>query len=152
MKTLANAADKEEIVQRLRALGPWSQRHWGKMTVAEMVCHLSDALKAAMGEKLANDVSNWFTRTGMKWVALSMPMKWPHGVKTVPECDPRRAGTQPAEWKNDLDELEELLERFAREPRGYKLQLHPMFGQMTDAEWMRWGYLHMDHHLRQFGA
>ena len=28
---------------------------------------------------------------------------------------------------------------------------HPMFGPMTAADWMRWGYLHADHHLRQFG-
>jgi hypothetical protein len=28
---------------------------------------------------------------------------------------------------------------------------HPMFGAMTTLEWMRWGYLHTDHHLRQFG-
>jgi hypothetical protein len=29
---------------------------------------------------------------------------------------------------------------------------HPFFGQMTEKEWMRWGYLHADHHLRQFGV
>jgi hypothetical protein len=29
---------------------------------------------------------------------------------------------------------------------------HPIFGELTDSERMRWGYLHMDHHLRQFGA
>jgi hypothetical protein len=26
-----------------------------------------------------------------------------------------------------------------------------MFGPMTEKDWMRWGYLHADHHLRQFG-
>ena len=29
---------------------------------------------------------------------------------------------------------------------------HPLFGPLTDAAWLRWAYLHMDHHLRQFGA
>jgi len=29
---------------------------------------------------------------------------------------------------------------------------HPILGGMSDAAWLRWGYLHMDHHLRQFGA
>jgi hypothetical protein len=28
---------------------------------------------------------------------------------------------------------------------------HPMFGVMTVGDWRRWGYLHADHHLRQFG-
>jgi hypothetical protein len=27
---------------------------------------------------------------------------------------------------------------------------HPFFGSMQHADWMRWGYLHADHHLRQF--
>ena len=29
---------------------------------------------------------------------------------------------------------------------------HPIFGPMTLRAWMRWGYLHVDHHLRQFSA
>lgn len=29
---------------------------------------------------------------------------------------------------------------------------HSIFGPMTSAEWLRWGHLHLDHHLRQFGA
>jgi len=28
---------------------------------------------------------------------------------------------------------------------------HPIFGRMSLWEWQRWGYLHTDHHLRQFG-
>ncbi|HEV2663419.1 MAG TPA: DUF1569 domain-containing protein [Blastocatellia bacterium] len=29
---------------------------------------------------------------------------------------------------------------------------HPYFGAMSESQWMRWGYLHCDHHLRQFGV
>jgi len=28
---------------------------------------------------------------------------------------------------------------------------HSLFGQMSYVDWMRWGYLHTDHHLREFG-
>jgi hypothetical protein len=51
-----------------------------------------------------------------------------------------------------LRELRGLIDRFTRQPRDFELQMHPIFGAMTEEEWMRWGYLHMDHHLRQFGA
>jgi hypothetical protein len=105
-----------------------------------------------MGEKPAKDVSNWFSRSLMKWAAFWVPTKWPHGVKTVPECDPRREGSAPSDFGNDMRDLRELLGQFARQPRGFEFQPHPMFGQMTYDEWMRWGYLHLDHHLRQFGA
>ena len=152
MKTLANAEDKEEIVMRLGSIGVESRRQWGKMTVAEMVCHLNDALLVSMGEKPARSISNWFSRSIFKWAGLWFPTQWPHGVKTVPECDARAAGTRPAEMNADLEELRISLDRFTRRPREFELQAHPMFGPMTEKEWMRWGYLHMDHHLRQFGA
>ena len=29
---------------------------------------------------------------------------------------------------------------------------HPVLGRLTRRQWMRWSYLHTDHHLRQFGA
>jgi len=61
MKTLANAADRQEILDRLGAIGPASERRWGRMTAAEMVCHLNDALRITMSDKPAKPVSNWFT-------------------------------------------------------------------------------------------
>jgi hypothetical protein len=152
MKTLTNAADKDEIARRLDALGPASERRWGKMSVAEMICHLSDAFKIALGEREAKSVSNLFTRNVMKWAGLWFPTKWPHGVETVPECKAGMGGTPPVVMERDLDELRGLLERFAAQPRGFVFPEHSIFGRMTHAEWMRWGYLHMDHHLRQFGA
>jgi hypothetical protein len=152
MKTLANPANKQEILQRLTRIGPASQRLWGRMTVTQMVCHLSDAFRVCIGEKEARSASNWFKRSVFKWIGLWAPAKWPPDVKTVPECDPELGGTAPTELERDLIELRGLLERFTEQPPKFKWQPHPMFGRMTDKEWMRWGYLHMDHHLRQFGA
>lgn len=152
MKTLTNLEDKTEIVRRLGAIGLESERQWGKMTVAEMICHLSDALRVAMSEKDARPVSNWFTRSVMKWFALEAPMAWPHGISTVPECEAGVGGTPPAALERDRDELVVLLERFTKLPREFVFADHAIFGRMSEADWMRWGYLHMDHHLRQFGA
>ena len=152
MKTLANVKDKQEIVDRLGAIGPASARRWGAMTAAEMVCHMNDALHASMGDRPVKPVGNWFTHSGFKWAALWMPTHWPHGVKTVPECEAGKGGTAPAEMERDLSELLEMIERFTGQPREFEFQAHPMFGPMTEKEWMRWGYLHLDHHLRQFGA
>ncbi len=82
-------------------------------------------------------MSNWFSRSVFKWAALWFPTKWPHGVKTVPECEARVGGTPPAEMAHDLSELLELLDRFTSQPRSYELQDHPIFGPMTEKEWMR---------------
>jgi hypothetical protein len=152
MKTLDNATDKEEILRRLDAIAPESQRRWGMMTVAEMICHVSDTFRVGMGEKPAASISNGFSRSVFKWAALWFPTQWPHGVQTMPECDARVGGTRAGEMESDLRELRELLHRFTRRPREFAWRVHPMFGPLSEKEWMRLGYLHMDHHLRQFGA
>ena len=45
-----------------------------------------------------------------------------------------------------------LIERFTARQRDFHFQPHPIFGQLSEWEWFCWGYRHMDHHLRQFGA
>jgi hypothetical protein len=149
-KSFLNPNDKAETLKRLRQLRPDSQRRWGKMTAHQAVCHLSDSFKAKFGERESSSASNFFTRTVMKWFALEAPFQWPHGVKTMPENDQLIGGTPPVEFEFDLAQLEILIERFCQPMKD--LSPHPLFGQMTEAEWLRWGYLHCDHHLRQFGV
>lgn len=150
MKTLLNSEDKAEIFARLQQLRPDSQRLWGKMTAHQAICHLSDSFMCKFGERESTDASNFFTKTLMKWVALKAPMPWPHGVKTMPENDQLVGGTPPVEFERDRQQLEALIERFCQPMNN--MSPHPYFGQMTEAEWLRWGYLHCDHHLRQFGV
>jgi hypothetical protein len=152
MKTLANVHDRAEIVQRIASIGPECRRRWGTMTVGQMICHLSDAFRVALGDRPAKPLENRYTGWPMKWLALSLPLPWPHGVSTVPECDAKIGGTPPAELERDKSELLELLDRFATPSSGLEQRAHPFFGKMTEKEWLRWGYLHCDHHLRQFGA
>jgi uncharacterized protein DUF1569 len=152
MKTLANGQDRAEISRRLGSVGLESRRRWGTMTVSQMICHLSDAFRVALGDKAAEPVKNRYTGWPMKWLALWLPLPWPRGVPTVPECDAKIGGTPPAELERDKVELFALLERVAAHPNVLAQHAHPFFGLMTETEWMRWGYLHLDHHLRQFGC
>jgi hypothetical protein len=152
METLLSPKDNQEIIARLEALRPTSPRLWGKMSAHQMICHLSDGFRMYMGLKPVNPASLPYPRSLLKWVALWAPMPWPKGFKTVPELDQQVCGTQPAVFESDVRELQSLVERFAHQPRDFQWQPHPYFGQMSEKEWMRLAYLHMDHHLRQFGA
>jgi hypothetical protein len=69
----------------------------------------------------------------------------------MPEVDQEIGGTPPAEFEGDVNELIAIVERFSHSERDFVWHPHPFFGAMKDAHWLRWGYLHMDHHLRQFG-
>ena len=153
MKSLARPRDKAEILERLKGVRPDSARRWGRMSAPQMVCHLSDAFRMAMGRMPVSPATGLWQRTGLKWIALYLPMRWPGGrIVTRPETDQMIAGTKPGDFAADVAELEALVELFTAATRTFDWEPHPIFGPMSDRAWLRWGYLHMDHHLRQFGA
>jgi|SRR5579862_184025 len=149
MRTLAATADRESILRRIASLTPSDARLWGKMSVHQMMCHLCDAYRLPLGEKAASPVTGFLPRTIMKWIALQLPLKWPHGVATRPEMEQGVGGTPPAEFERDRADLLSILRRFC--DTAVLPEPHPFFGAMSRQEWLRWGYLHADHHLRQFG-
>jgi hypothetical protein len=150
MRTLDSTADRDLIVKRISALTAADRRMWGRMSAHQMVCHVCDAYRIALGEKDVSPATGFFQRTVMKWVALQLPMKWPKGVKTRPEVEQGVGGTPPVEFERDRAELIALLNRFC-DASASLAETHPFFGPMSRQEWLRWGYLHADHHLRQFG-
>ena len=153
MKTLDKEADKGLVLSRLRQLTPDSQRRWGKMTSHQMICHLNDAFKSVIGERdVSGDKSNLLTRTVVRWLALYAPLKWPHGVPTMAENDQEQGGTPPKDFKRDVDALASMIERVTSPQKDFQWRRHPLFAEMSGRDWMRWGYLHVDHHLRQFGV
>jgi hypothetical protein len=149
MKTLLNGRDRSEVHDRLANVRPDAQRRWGTMTAHQMICHLSDSLRAALGKKHVSTADSLFMRTILKPLALWVPVPWPHGFKTRPEMDQQQGGTPPTNFASDLAELRILFERFCAAEGEFAA--HAMFGQLSRAERMRHGYLHFDHHLRQFG-
>ena len=150
MKTLLNDRDRNEVLDRLQKVRPDSQRRWGSMSAHQMICHLSDSFRAALGKKQISSSSTLFKRTIYKWAALWVPLSCPHGVKTRPEVDQQQGGTRPVEFSSDVENLHALFEQFC----SWKGEFtpHAMFGQLSRTERMRHAYRHMDHHLRQFGA
>jgi hypothetical protein len=152
MKSLRNEKDKLEILNRLRQVSHSSQRQWGRMSPHQMICHLSDSFRMVMGERAATPTGNFLHRTVLKWIALKAPIPWPKGFKTRPEADQEIGGTKPVDFDQDMKELEKLFERFTQSSKVFEGYKHPIFGKMSEQEWLRWGYLHMDHHLRQFGV
>jgi hypothetical protein len=148
MKTLLNVRDRTAVLDRLAHLRPDSKRRWGTMSAHQMICHLSDSLRSALGEKYISPSNSLFERAILKPLALWVPVPWPHGVKTRPEMDQHQSGTPPIDFASDLEDVRILFERFCTRESEYAP--HAMFGQMSRAERMRHAYLHFDHHLRQF--
>lgn len=152
MKTLARQQHKAELLQRLRSVQPESRNRWGRMSAHEMICHLADSLRMAAGRKSVKVTGGPVQRTILKWLVLYLPLRWPEGIQTCPEIAQEHGGTRPVDFAADVAQVEALLELVTADAESLGHQVHPFFGDMSRAAWLRWGYLHMDHHLRQFGA
>jgi hypothetical protein len=152
MTHLGNVEARQAILRRLAALARESPARWGRMDANQMICHLADSYRAVMGEKAVSPATGMLQRTIVKWIALYVPIRWPKGVPTRPEVEQGVGGTPPAEFARDRAELERVIQSFSNPHREFQWQPHPIFGRMSETEWMRWGYLHADHHLRQFGV
>jgi hypothetical protein len=121
------------------------------MSARQMICHLGDAMLVAADQKAATPVSGPLPRPIVKWIALYAPLRWPAGIRTVMEIDQEIGGTKPQDFVDDVRALETRLRRFA-DGQQAMCPTHPIFGPMSRKAWLRWAYLHTDHHLRQFGA
>ena len=151
MKSLANRHDLDGIIERINRLRPDSARQWGRMSAGEMVRHCIDAVRVGLGEQHVAPVKPPIPAFLLKLIVLRAPIKWPKSVPTGAAIDPLRAGSKPGEFSADVAELRQVLHRFVLSKKQEAGLSHPFFGPLSDSEWLRWGYLHQDHHLRQFG-
>jgi Protein of unknown function (DUF1569) len=153
MRRLSTEQDIADLAARLRTLTPDAPRQWGRMSCPQMVCHVWDAFRGPLGERpAAVPRGNLLTHTVVKWVVIRTPLPWVRGAPTTPDIDQVAGkGTPPAEFSNDVNRLLDVMRRFIAQPNDQR-RPHPVFGRMNASDWARWGWAHVDHHLRQFGA
>ena len=143
------------VVQRLRSVQPDANRPWGRMSVGGMLCHLNDAFVGVLSLRASeaaagNQRGSLAGQLLLRPFALHVSIRWPHRIPTPPEADQLIGGTPPAEFIDDKERLICSVQLFAGTDMGGVA--HPIFGRLSQWEWMRWGWLHVDHHLRQFSA
>src|ERR1041385_8230581 len=73
------------------------------------------------------------------------------GVKPRPGVDPHQQGTRPGDFQLDRARAIAGLDQLAAGPPRTLPRVHFMVGPMSQKDWHRWAYKHVDHHLRQFG-
>jgi Protein of unknown function (DUF1569) len=148
MKSLASAGVLAETRLRLLVVKADDRARWGKMTAPQMVRHLGCACEVALGERVVGPVKG-LPQGVMKFLALRSGVRWAKNIQTTPELV--KAIEESPEIDFDVA-VREAVEKMEAMVSGRRLVVaHPFFGQMSKADWMRWGYLHADHHLRQFG-
>lgn len=142
---------QEQLIARLKKLQPDLKARWGSMRVEEMLAHMNDSFRIALGMKEAVVKPSFFWSVIAKNAVLSFLHSLPRNLETAPELNPRKKGTPARDFYTEQAYLEQMISVFhEREPE--KLKPHPLFGSMSKKEWSRLLAIHLDHHFRQFGV
>jgi len=152
MKNITDDSIKSEVINRIEKINAAAPAKWGKMNVNQMICHCADQLRLANGTKQSKFIGNLMLTTVFKWLILTF-MKAPKGkIETVKELKQGVGGTKPVNFENDKKSLIELVKNFDESFKTNKTAVHPAFGKMNHWQFGRLAYLHLDHHLNQFGV
>ncbi len=151
-KTLLDPDTKTALMARIAKLQPDTPALWGKMNVAQVLCHMADQFRVALGEFPVQGEAGFFGRTVVRWLVLAGMPAPKEKVATMPELDQRTAGTKPTDFEKDRQTLYAYIDIVVSKGVEYPWASHPFFGKFGEKEWCRMGYIHLDHHLRQFGV
>jgi len=149
MRTLSDAAVLEDVVGRLRRLNPTQPARWGAMSAQQMALHLGEASAAVLRQRDFSAMPRGGPAGLRRFALLYLMPRMPRGIRTG--ADPAGAAVDPAAFARDLERAVQLLQQLAAATPAALVERHPILGPMTRAHWMRWAFMHTDHHLRQFG-
>lgn len=148
MPTLRNAADRAAILARFDRLSPDARPAWGRMTAPQMVAHITDAFRMAFGElpvtKKNLPLARHFPLKHLIFYVLPFPKNAPTAREII--------SRPPLAFDAECAQARALIERMDAGVTGHTFAAHPIFGDLTAAEWGVLGHKHLDHHLRQFGV
>lgn len=149
-KNLFDVTVKDELIERLSRLTPDSQPAWGSMTPVEMLRHCSEAIYSTLTSR-PSDVPTTFKQKMRKFFIIHFIPRIPKGAKAPKHINMALHPFMLETFEKELDNFTKAIATFQnhRTPITNK---HPYFGTMSNKEWGIVSWMHMDHHLRQFGV
>lgn len=150
MPTIFDPDSAKAFQSRIDRLTPDARALWGRMTASQMVCHLTDSCKVALGDTPTTLKPGILSNRVVRWLIISV-LPFPRGKAPTSR---EFLVTSPSEWQADVRSLGEHLERVRTKGGDSEAQwnIHPSFGAMSTTQYGKLIYKHMDHHLRQFGV
>jgi hypothetical protein len=146
IKNLLLQEVKEETISRINKLVPATQRKWGTMEVAQMLAHLQARFSVAFGSD--NLKGNFFIRLFGPLLKGMLYSEKPYR-KNMP-TDKSFKISDHREFAKEKQQLLEMIYSFSEET--LRKDPHPYFGKLTQEQWGKASWKHIDHHLRQFGV
>lgn len=148
MKTIFDSATRQQLIGRLDKLTSGNQPLWGKMSPSQMVKH------CRLWEDMIHE-NKLFKRPFIGRLIGRMILKKVLQSPEFRKNSPSIPEMLVTDTNIDLNEERRLLIKRVSSYPQYDLPdnsfIHPFFGKMTREEIGKMAYLHLDHHLKQFG-
>lgn len=147
MKNLLHPQVAAEIVARVQHLHPNRPGRWGKMDAAEMLRHCNEANRSILENTLPNRPTTSKQRL-IRFLCFHVLRKFPKNVQVNTGI---HKPLPPAHFETEKEKFIQTIRLFAAHKQPIALS-HPAFGRLNTQQWGISTWMHMDHHLRQFGV
>ena len=147
--TLLNSPAVHQLITMIEKLKPETPGLWGTMDATEMLLHCTLA-----DQFILEDKSPYQRRTLKQWLITKLCMyllpKFPKNRKGPLRLQVK-GKTNESEFEAKRKDFINTLLRFPSHNQPFT-SVHPGMGYLTTEEWGTVAWMHMDHHLRQFGV
>lgn len=146
MQSIFDKPDFEKILQRLYSLESTTVSQWGKMNINQMLHHLNLTLEAPLRKIPTRGKPVFFMKLFKSVLYSDKPFS--KGSPTPKEFRISGNFDFATEKLRCISNLKDL------HNRNLMGDYHPhaFFGKLTNEQWGKHFYKHLDHHLRQFGV
>ncbi len=147
MPSVLDKSARASLLVRALRLTPDRIPEWGRMTCPQMLAHVNDVLRMALGDIPTKSLGSPLRIPGMAYLAIY----WLPWAKSLPSA-PELFRTDGIDWDEEQRLLGDLMERLAARDPAAPTPIHPVFGRISHRTWAVLSYRHTAHHLTQFGV
>lgn len=146
--TLFDKTTQDRMLERIQKLNAASQRKWGKMSVSQMLKHMTIAFSVPINKiQVPKDKLYYLSANPLaRWMMIKAVSKWPKNLITADSFIVKEDPDFETAKKDFLAAYSAFLK--AEKYDGS----HPVFGVMDKELWGNAMAIHLNHHLEQFGV
>lgn len=148
-KNMLTPGVAEELISRANKLNKTNVPIWGKMNATEMLLHCNRANMQLLTENQPY-VKPTIKEYALRLLALYIAPKFPKNRRGATANDTHGL-IQDVLFEEQKVEFVRIVGQLAQPGIQFRL-LHPSFGYLTTKQWGLAAWMHLDHHLRQFGV
>ncbi|MBK9107204.1 MAG: hypothetical protein IPM92_02185 [Saprospiraceae bacterium] len=144
---------KNEYLNHLQKLDPLAKGNWGKMTVHQMIEHMSDAFRNGNGKDVYSGILSQEERLPKMQAFLLSELPFKENTKNILMAEEplpvkfEQVADSLAALKSEIDDFFIYWENHKGE-----LLRNPFFGDLDYEHWISLLHKHAKHHLLQFGV